>query len=193
MYQKTNWVDHIVASDGNIIQQGTPVNAANLNKIEQGIFDATGIKNYTPGKVYGVDDVVVYEGKIHRCKTQHTASSTLNISYWEVIGNSGSVNNWQTGKYYQANDIVVYQSKIYRAKTAHTASNSFDNDVNDNKLEMIGGGRSEINDSEVSTTSTYSSQKIENTFVKGAVRIFVGPNQPSDDVSKEGDIWIVTD
>lgn len=34
MYTKTIWKDHIVDSNGNVIQQGTPVNANNLNKIE---------------------------------------------------------------------------------------------------------------------------------------------------------------
>lgn len=58
MYKKTEWKDHIVEyperfiisanqdetstitkAQGQIMQDGTPVNAENLNKIEQGIFD----------------------------------------------------------------------------------------------------------------------------------------------------------
>lgn len=58
MYKKTEWKDHIVEyperfiisanqdetstitkAQGQIMQDGTPVNAKNLNKIEQGIFD----------------------------------------------------------------------------------------------------------------------------------------------------------
>lgn len=38
-YNKTNWKDHVV--DGStIIQQGTPINAANLNNMEDGIFES---------------------------------------------------------------------------------------------------------------------------------------------------------
>lgn len=44
VYQKTEWKDHVVdQSTGKLIQQGTPVSAKNLNKIEQGIADAHNI------------------------------------------------------------------------------------------------------------------------------------------------------
>ena len=36
-YTRTNWVDHYTDGGGNVIQQGTPVNAANLNKIESAL------------------------------------------------------------------------------------------------------------------------------------------------------------
>lgn len=40
-YNKTEWKDHVVdQTTGEIIQQGTPVSASNLNKVEQGIADA---------------------------------------------------------------------------------------------------------------------------------------------------------
>ena len=31
---KTFWIDHVTNSSGGVIQQGTPINAANLNKLE---------------------------------------------------------------------------------------------------------------------------------------------------------------
>ncbi|RAV18842.1 LamG-like jellyroll fold domain-containing protein [Paenibacillus contaminans] len=40
-YNKTNWVDHIIDGLGNVIQQGTPVSAGNLNKLERGLKDAS--------------------------------------------------------------------------------------------------------------------------------------------------------
>ena len=41
VYAKTDWKDHVVdATNGAIIQQGTPVSAANLNKMENGILEA---------------------------------------------------------------------------------------------------------------------------------------------------------
>lgn len=39
-YTKTNWLDHVVDGSGQVIQQGTPLSAANLNRMEQGIADA---------------------------------------------------------------------------------------------------------------------------------------------------------
>lgn len=40
-YIMTDWEDHIVDPlDGEILQQGTPLSARNLNKMEQGIYDA---------------------------------------------------------------------------------------------------------------------------------------------------------
>jgi len=39
VYTKTQWQDHIIDASGNVIQQGTPVNANNLNNIENGIFE----------------------------------------------------------------------------------------------------------------------------------------------------------
>ena len=36
-YTKTTWQDHFVDEHGNVIQQGTPVNAQALNNIENGI------------------------------------------------------------------------------------------------------------------------------------------------------------
>lgn len=43
-YNKTIWKDHVV-DGGVVIQQGTPINAANLNNMEEGIFEATEIGN----------------------------------------------------------------------------------------------------------------------------------------------------
>ena len=39
-YVKTEWRDHVLDGNGNVVQQGTPVNADNLNKIEEGISNA---------------------------------------------------------------------------------------------------------------------------------------------------------
>ena len=42
MYSRTNWRDHVVdQSTGEVIQQGTPVSAGNMNKQENGIFGST--------------------------------------------------------------------------------------------------------------------------------------------------------
>lgn len=39
-YTKTNWLDHIVDGSGNVVQQGTPLSAGNLGKLEKAAKDA---------------------------------------------------------------------------------------------------------------------------------------------------------
>lgn len=41
-YTKTNWVDRVVDGSGTVIVEGTPVNATNMNKIENAIEDLQG-------------------------------------------------------------------------------------------------------------------------------------------------------
>lgn len=182
-YTKTTWQDHIKDGSGNVIQQGTPVNAVNLNNIENGIVNATGIKDFATSTAYGINDVVISDGKIYRCKTAHTSSATLTLSYWTVIGGAGSMSDWAASKYYAVNDSVVYNGQVYRATVAHTSGTTFDV----TKWQTIGGG---IKDDTVATNTTYSSSKIESTFIKGSSKIWVQSTQPSDVDSKDGDIWI---
>ena len=41
MYNSTNWKDRVVdATSGEVIQNGTPMSAANFNNMENGINDA---------------------------------------------------------------------------------------------------------------------------------------------------------
>ena len=40
IFSKITWIDQIKDALGNIIQQGTPVSANNMNRIEQGVKDA---------------------------------------------------------------------------------------------------------------------------------------------------------
>lgn len=42
-YDKLTWVDHIVDENGNVVQQGTPISANNLNRIEEGIDIANNV------------------------------------------------------------------------------------------------------------------------------------------------------
>jgi len=40
LYSNTFWQDHVVDQNGQVIQQGTPLSARNLNNVENGIQDA---------------------------------------------------------------------------------------------------------------------------------------------------------
>lgn len=45
MYNKTIWQDHVVDQNGQVIQQGTPLSARNMNSIENGIFETYELSN----------------------------------------------------------------------------------------------------------------------------------------------------
>ncbi len=67
-YSKTAWKDHIKDANGNVVQQGSPVNASNLNHIEEGLANASaftagelgqasahsGVLNHTAAIGYGI-------------------------------------------------------------------------------------------------------------------------------------------
>lgn len=39
-YEKQSWIDHIVDEEGQVIQQGTAMDALHFNHMEDGIYDA---------------------------------------------------------------------------------------------------------------------------------------------------------
>jgi len=45
LYNKTIWQDHVVDQNGQVIQQGTPLSARNMNAIENGIFETYELSN----------------------------------------------------------------------------------------------------------------------------------------------------
>lgn len=47
IYERTNWLDHFIDEDGKVVQQGTPVNASNLNNIENCIVLLVGNTTFT--------------------------------------------------------------------------------------------------------------------------------------------------
>lgn len=207
-YQKTNWLDNVKAGNGTVIQVGTPVNAANLNKIEQGIADATGIVNYTSSKAYVVNDVTIFDGKIYRCKTNHTAPATFNQTYWDVIGGSANIRNFQASQNYTINEITFYGGKLYRSKATFVAAATF----NPTDWEPVAGSSS-TNDFQPNTYynkndvviydrvmyrakanftsgATFNATNFENVGGSGT-KIFSQSTQPTDEESKIGDLWII--
>ena len=74
-YVKTNWVDNT-----------TPIDKNNLNKIESGIKNNDiniGEENYDNTKTYEVGDIVRYNEKIYKCITAITTGENFDISKWE--------------------------------------------------------------------------------------------------------------
>lgn len=74
-YSKTNWVNNT-----------TPINETNLNKIESGIKNNDiniGEESYDNTKTYEVGDIVRYNEKIYKCITAITTAENFDSSKWE--------------------------------------------------------------------------------------------------------------
>lgn len=74
-YTKTTWVNNT-----------TPINETNLNKIESGIENNDiniGEENYDNTRTYEVGDIVRYNEKIYKCITAITTAENFDSSKWE--------------------------------------------------------------------------------------------------------------
>lgn len=74
-YTKTTWVNNT-----------TPINETNLNKIESGIENNDiniGEENYDNTRTYEVGDIVRYNEKIYKCITAITTAENFDNSKWE--------------------------------------------------------------------------------------------------------------
>lgn len=91
-YNKTDWIDHIKDVDtGEVIQQGTPISARNLNNIEEGIFN---------------------NNKVSRANKSDIVSLTVEVS----ILKDASINNMTNNVFFEnfANlDSIVISHGIY--------------------------------------------------------------------------------
>ncbi|AWX58329.1 hypothetical protein AB432_026270 [Brevibacillus brevis] len=108
-YQKTTWVDHIVDPvTGDVVQQGTKVTAARMNKMEQGITDAQVLTEALAQTVIGSPVVSGLEFSASGLTAQWTAG----VAYVNGVRfgvNSGSIKLSATqGQYiYLDSDGVV--------------------------------------------------------------------------------------
>ena len=79
-YLKTNWQD--------LPNTTTPVNANNLNKMENGIADANGAIGataYSSSATYAVGDICIYNNKLYRCNTAISTAEAWNSNHWTEI------------------------------------------------------------------------------------------------------------
>lgn len=79
-YNKTNWQ--------NLPNTSTPVNDANLNKMENGIADANGaisVNTYSNTSTYAIGDYCMYNNKLYRCKTTISTAENFNNTKWQEI------------------------------------------------------------------------------------------------------------
>lgn len=129
MYDKTDWLDEVRDQDGNILQEGTPLSARNMNRIENGIYEAnllaTMLSQYNMQQKRALED---FEGEIgqvaltnsetfpfnNSIKTIALQKQRNNLNYrviTEVISADGEVGN-----------VIVTDKQLNGFKIAFTGS-----------------------------------------------------------------------
>lgn len=80
MYTRTHWVDHVVDTDGKVLQEGTPLDQQHMNNIEEGIVgvesraEALEQAQLVPvGATFTIDGWVANAGVYSQTKTQAVA------------------------------------------------------------------------------------------------------------------------
>ena len=85
------------------------------------------LNNWQANKKYKVGYTIIQDGKFYRCKTEHTSTTTFDVTKFDLVGGSGSgISNWASNTSYSVGDLVVYGNGIYQCKTAHTSTTTFD-------------------------------------------------------------------
>lgn len=81
MYNKTIWQDHVVDQNGQVIQQGTPLSARNMNSIENGIFETYELSNVLLQQMMQHQRLIAdQEGEVQVINLTNTQSYPFNNS-----------------------------------------------------------------------------------------------------------------
>ena len=88
-YNKTTWED--------LPSTNTPLNATNLNNIENGIDNATkqiskSTDEYSSSATYFVGSLCIYNNKIYKCNTNIRTPENWNSSHWDETSITKEIN-----------------------------------------------------------------------------------------------------
>lgn len=151
-YSKTNWQ--------NLPNQTTPINATNLNKIEQGIYDATYVNGVNVGNSVNSD----YRVNVLHSKNKYVNPTTITVNAGGdlststatyINSNSFSINVKKTGT--SSNSVfceISLDRSLFKTNTTYTLSRNFA--VSGVQFSSAGAIRTHI-DSNYGTTSTNDS------------------------------------
>lgn len=114
-YQKSNFKDTIKDAEGNIIQKGTPVNAATLGKIEDGIVQAEQKIDVEIGKVATQLAQKAKKQEVLKSHKRVTKSNSIlhtgehnKAVLCSIISDDGSMADWEKLKPFFASKNVKY-------------------------------------------------------------------------------------
>lgn len=139
-YTKKVWQDRIKDSSGNVIQEGTPFSAGNMNRIEQGIADAhaaLGTANrqtqtLTHGlQVLNGDVDAPVSIQIEGCTLVPMQNNVLDASKYYVLADKKTKLKWADGTYTQG--IAKFTGKAEQPTLVHISN--FENKISGSTLE----------------------------------------------------------
>ena len=93
-YTKTNWVDRVIDGSGSVIVAGTPVNATNMNKIENEIEDLDTKTSVLNGSTNPISDCnTITETGVYKVIAQTLNAPTSNSHYviYHVLYTTGEM------------------------------------------------------------------------------------------------------
>ena len=96
------------------------------------------LNNWQANKKYKVGYTVLQDGKLYRCKTEHTSTTTFDATKFTEISASGAggISVWASNTQYAVNDVVIDSNLIWQCSTAHTSTTTFD----ESKWICLSGG-----------------------------------------------------
>ena len=97
-----------------------------LTLTEDNTLNASGIEVWDINKTYTINDFVIYNKKLYRCKESNQCGVWTEDN-WENIGEGNGIISYKTGKYYEAGSIVLYEGRLYRKLEDGTPSGWIEN------------------------------------------------------------------
>ena len=80
--------------------------------------------NWSPTTQYTLSNLVLYGGTVYKCITNHTSTSTFDLTKWEIYlaAESSWLGDYDQNTKYFVGDTVKYGAIVYRCITEHTSN-----------------------------------------------------------------------
>jgi len=95
------------------------------------IINVEWVDFWRPSILYKTNDLVRYQGTLHRCTDPHTSTATFDATKFsvELLG-SEYESTWNSDSYYGIGSVVQYGGYLYRANFSHSANDSGHDPIN---------------------------------------------------------------
>ncbi|GKU75648.1 hypothetical protein [Paenibacillus sp. L3-i20] len=125
-YNKTEWKDHIVDNQGNVVQQGTPLSAGNLNNMEKGIADAHQQMNNQQQNI---------NRKVNLITTDQASGANVEVKGRTLVNLINNAGTWQeNGTTHTQNGLTEMKTVLNKAGNGTSFRTLF---INPNKHYLL--------------------------------------------------------
>ena len=95
--------------------------------------DNISVNNWATSTAYKAGNIVINNGSIFRCTTNHTSTTfDSDIANWELV--YSDTKDWEQATYYVEGATVINDNKLYKCITSHLSTTTFDG----SKWQIIG-------------------------------------------------------